>query len=159
MLSILIDNVNKKSNTFLIFFRCEWIWLKGKMWCDHRNSNQVFFLYFLFFVVLVTCKTWNVCVTVACVCISGLRVGHPRDILKPTGWAVEVFKALLWYVLLMSLRWFGLTFADALWLKQISCHHKTACSGSTWLIFKGSHCPHPCLQCPRPRLFGLLEFI
>lgn len=25
-----------------LLYRCVWIWLKGEMWCDHRNSNQVF---------------------------------------------------------------------------------------------------------------------
>lgn len=38
------------------------------------------------------------------------------------------FKALLCYVLLMPLRWFGLTFADALGFQQISCQHKNCLS-------------------------------
>lgn len=147
ILLIALHKCKSKSFPFLPLKVCVWIWWKGKMWCDHRNSNQVFLSQvFIFWYFYPNKKIIYVFLLCACMCalvsfpcstqpvnyfflVWWTRAGHPRDILNQTGWTIEVFKALLCYVLLMPLRWFALTFSDALCLQQISCHHKTAYPG------------------------------
>lgn len=144
-------NVKKVSSSSPPFVqRCVWTYPEGEMWCDQKNTHQVFppeiFFLLLSWKIQTVCpRCGHACVhQCACHVLLSLSVtpcssaradrsGTSRrhtdsDRMGHWGFFFFFFKALLCYVLLMPLRWFGLTFADALGFQQISCQHKNCLS-------------------------------